>query len=325
MQNTLRLLCAAAFAGLSLAALPVRADPNTTQVVVHGRKLDWSDLARLRAKAPGPAMWKLTRGKGTVWGIAVLDEAPADLKWDDRFLKHVLSGARTLITPGAATFSDEGEKRYRRESVLPPTTTLRATISADTFERLSATVAQEKALTLDTYTGFTAQRAGAELYDNVVSRHDVAEDIPQVLQIATLTYGTPTEVEPALHFNGDETIDGLLALDPSANEACLTAYLDGIDYDLDTLPKVGDAWARGDVTNVELFYRDTPALSCDLLTPGWQARFEAPAITRMVDAVDKALDHGGQVVAVMRFGQWLRKDGVLDQLHARGVEVAPAE
>jgi len=322
MRNPIPALLAAA---LTTAATPATAAPDVTQVVVHGRKLDWSDLARLRSKVPGPAMWKLTRGKGTVWVLAVLDEAPADLKWDDRFLKHVLSGAQTLITPGTATFSPEGEARYRRQSRLPPATSLKAVVSPETFSRLSATVAREKDLKLEAYTGFTAERAGAEVYDNVVSRHGIVEDIPQASQITAMTYGTPIEVLPALRFDGDETVDQLLALDASRNEACLNAYLDGIDYDVDTLPQVARDWAQGDVTEVSLFYRDTPSLSCDLLTAGWQTRFETPAIARMTDAIDKALDRGGQAVALMRFGQLQRKGGILDQLQARGVEVAPAE
>ncbi len=322
MRKLIPALVAAAVTGLTY---PAMAAPDVTQVVVHGRKLDWSDLARLRSKVPGPAMWKLTRGKGTVWVMAVLDEAPADLKWDDRFLKHLLSGAQTLITPGTANFSADGEARYRRQSRLAPTTSLSAVVSPETYARFATTVGREKDLKLETYTGFTAERAGAELYDNVVSRHSVATDIPQAYQIAAMTYGTATKIEPALRFDGDETIDQLLALDASGNEACLNAYLDGIDYDLDTLPQVARDWAQGDVTEVSLFYRDTPDLGCDLLTPGWQARFEAPAITRMADTIDKALDHGGQTVALMRFSQLLRKGGILDQLQARGVTVAPAE
>ena len=330
MRTLIPFVCAAALAVTAIPALArpapeVTQVPKITQVIVHGRKLDWSDLAKLHAKVPGPAMWKLTRGAGTVWVIAVIEEAPNGLAWDDRFLKQTLDGARTLITPGSATFSADGQDRYKKRSVLPAGTSLQSLVSADTYRRLGDTVAREPHLTLDTYTGFVPARAGAELYDNVLAWHGIGSDIPQISEIVALARGTATEVKPALRFNGDQITDRLLALDAAGNETCLIDYLDGIDYDLDTLPRVAKAWADGDVTNAGLFYRDTPALSCDLLTPGWQASVEAGAIADMTGAIDDALRRPGKSVAVMRFGQLLRKGGILDQLHARGVEIAPAE
>src|SRR6185437_4032138 len=224
------LICLVCTLLLAMTAVPAHAAPDVTEVVVHGRKLDWSPYAHLRSKIAGPMMWKLTRGASTVWVIGVLEEAPEALSWDDRFLKHTLEGAKTLIIPGTASFSAEGEARYHRASVLPEGTDLSAVLSAGAYHRLTAVVARENGLRLDAYTRFTAERAGAELYDNVLARHGIAGDIPQVSQIAALTRGGPAiEIKPALRFDGDRTTDRLLKLDAAGREACLTAYLDGID------------------------------------------------------------------------------------------------
>lgn len=298
------------------------AETDVTQVVVHGHS--WSPYVRLQSKIPGPAMWKLTRGTGTVWVMAVLDEAPANLTWDDRLFKGKLDGANRLITPGAATFSHEGEARYRRGSILPTGTTLKNRVSAATYGRFSDIVAREAKLKLDAYTGFTPEHAGAELYDNLLAWHRIDGDIPQVAQVTALAAKAEIPVEPALRFDGDETTDRLLTLNTTANEACLVGYLDGIDYDLATLPQVVDAWAQGDVTNVSIVYRDTPSLTCDQQAPGWTETV-ATAETRMAQAIDDALAQPGHSVAVMRFSQLLHKGGILDQLHARGVDVMPAE
>lgn len=313
-------LCAA----LAALAAPVvaHAETDVTQVVVHGHS--WSPYARLQSKVPGPAMWKLTRGTGTVWVLAVLDEAPAGLVWDDRFFKSKLAGARRLITPGAAAFSPAGEARYRRGSILPAGTTLKDRVTAATYGRLSETVAREKALKLETYTGFTPEHAGAELYDSVLAWHHIDGDIPQIAQAAALAAEAQVPVEPALRFDGDATTDRLLTLSAAGNEACLVGYLDGIDYDLATLPQVTGAWTQGDVTNVSLAYHDTPSLTCDQQAPGWMDTV-AVAETRMAQAIDDALGQPGDSVAVMRFSQLLHKGGILDQLQARGVEIAPAE
>ena len=320
MRNLTLGLCA------TLAALtsPVRTHAGTdvTQVVVHGHT--WSPYARMPSKVPGPAMWKLTRGTGVVWVMAVLDEAPAGLSWDDRFFKQTLKGANVLITPGAASFSHDGEARYRRGSRLPLGTTLQGRISPATYSRLVETVAREKALKLDAYTGFTPEHAGAELYDSVLAWHRIDGDIPQVAQASALAAKAEIPVVPALRFDGDETTDRLLTLGAAGNEACLVGYLDGIDYDLASLPKVVDAWAQGDVTNVSLVYHDTPSLTCDQQAPGWNDTV-ADAETRMAQTIDDALAQPGHSVAVMRFSQLLHKGGILDQLHARGVEIAPAE
>jgi hypothetical protein len=317
-----RLLLALAVAATISPGL-ADAEPGVTEVVVHGHT--WSPYGRLHAKIPGPGMWKLTRGRGTVWVIGVLEEAPQSLTWDDRFLKQTLQGARTLITPGLATSSDEGETRYRKTSMLPGTTTLSAVVSADTYGRLTATVAREKKLTLDSYSHFTAQRAGTELYGNVLAWHGIDSDMPQVYQIVDMVRGTPTTITPALHFDADAATDRLLGLDTAQSEACLVAYLDGIDYDLDTLPQVATSWSQGDVMNVSLFYHDTPGLACNLLIPNWQATVETATLAKMTRTIDVTLDQPGHSVAVMPFDYLLRKGGILDQLHDRGVEIAPAE
>ncbi len=320
MRNHIPCLCAI----LSILTVSgvAHAETDVTQVVVHGHS--WSPYARLQSTVPGPAMWKLTRGSGTVWVMAVLDEAPAGFTWDDRFFNEKLKGADRLITPGAATFNRDGEARYRRGSRLPAGTTLKDRVTAATYSRLVDTVAREKTQTLDAYTGFTPEHAGAELYDSVLAWHHIDGDIPQIAQASTLAVKASIPVEPALRFDGDETTDRLLALSAAGNEACLVGYLDGIDYDLSTLPQVTDAWAQGDVTNVSLVYHDTPSLTCDQQVPGWGDTV-AGAETRMTQAIDDALAQPGHSVAVMRFSQLLHKGGILDQLHARGVDIAPAE
>lgn len=315
-------LAPALWAALFVAASPFIANADVTQVVVHGHS--WSPYARLPSKVPGPAMWKLTRGTGTVWVMAVLDEAPTDFTWDYRFFKARLAGANRLITPGASSFSAAGEARYRRGSLLPAGTTLKTRVSAATYSRLGETVAREKRLKLETFTGFTPEHAGAELYDSVLAWHRIDGDIPQVAQASALAAKASIPVEPALRFDGDATTDRLLTLTAAGNEACLVGYLDGIDYDLATLPQTVDAWAQGDVTNVSLVYHDTPSLTCDQQAPGWTDTV-ANAETRMAQAIDDALALPGHSVAVMRFSQLLHKGGILDQLHARGVEIAPAE
>lgn len=310
---------------LAVPVIPVHAAPEgargITEVVVHARKLDWSDLTEvvIRAKVPGPAMWKLTKGASTVWVLGVLEEAPTNLKWDDRPLKRTLDGARYLIVPGRAHYSEDNEKAYHRASMLPPVQSLKDVVSSTTYLRLGQTVDSQGGLTIDKYTHYIPERAGAELYEDILLDSGIGTDVDQIPQVQAMA-GASTEMREAFHFDGNRTGEELLRLTPAQNEACLNAYLDAVDFDRDTLPRMAQAWATGDLPTVLHLYQDSPALTCDLMTPDW-AGYEQEAMAGMTRTIEDTLKKPGKSVAVMTISQLLRKGGVLDQLHADGVDV----
>ncbi len=321
MRPLISLLTAAAL--LVVPTIPVQAQTQSgiTEVVVHARKLDWSDLTEvvIRAKVPGPAMWKLTRGNSTIWVLGVLEEAPLDLKWDDRRLKRTLDGARYLIAPGEARYNEDNEKTYHRASMLPPVQSLKDVVSSTTYLRFQQTVDSQGGLTVDKYAHYIPERAGAEMYEDVLLHSGIGTDVDQVPQVKAMA-GTGTEIRDAFRFDGDMTGRELLRLTPAQNEACLNAYLDAVDFDRDTLPRMAHAWASGDLPTVLHLYQDSPALTCDLMTPDWAA-YEQTAMTDMTRTIEETLKKPGKSVAVMTISQLLRKGGVLDQLHADGVDV----
>ncbi|MGZ3304738.1 MAG: TraB/GumN family protein [Asticcacaulis sp.] len=303
----------------NLATPPDARTQDITEVVVRGRKLDWSNLAAQREKVPGPAIWKLSRGGSTVFVIAVLDEAPNGLTWDARFLKSQLSGASSLIVPGPTHYSDTAEKAYRKASSLTPPQQLKDVVSSQSWTRFSEAVAAQ-GFPLDRYAGFEPERAGAEMYDAALVKMGIDGDIGQLTRIADMAANGRLPIREAFRFDGDLTDAERLRLTAAQNETCLNAYLDSLGFDAHGLPRLAAAWADGDLDTVLRLYRDPPSQTCDLMTPDWP-RYEAAAIGDTVTAIDDALSRPDKSVAVVTLSQLLRNGGVLDQLHARGVSI----
>ncbi len=304
---------------LAFAAMAAEARAQTTDKPADA----WSDITQVvvRAKVPGPAMWKLTRGDSTVWVLGTLHVSPREVSWDSTHFQHVLQGAHFLILPHIVDDWMVSE----RDMELPGWKQLKDVVSPQTYQRFQDVVARENLSSLPTGVAYAPAWAGSWLIVNVYRNHNITTHItpPEVTDYA--------KASGVIVKNVDRRTSELQArqyagLDHDADEACLNDYLDGIDHDLATVDLMGEAWARGDVATILANHRDPAWVTCFLSQPKYAKIYQTYAVDDMVKAVDKALKAPGKSVAVMPLSDLLRKDGILDRLRAEGVEItSPAE
>ncbi len=306
--------------------------PQTQSIPVQDNASDtpatqWSDVTTVvvRAKAPGPAMWKLTKGNSTVWVLGILAETPENFTWDTRRVEKIIQGAKTIIVPGHFHGSRDASDRWARGSELPSGDYLRNHVSPETYDRFEAAVSATPGLASHHYIIYTPVRAGKTLFeDSLDARHILRYDMTnQIVDLSEARRGP--KAESAYVVDSDVLTDGWLKMGADDQEACLNDFLDGITYDTDVLPGMAAAWATGDLPTVLSQYQESSQLTCNLRLPKWQKLYQDQFIGKMSEAITKAMKKGGRSLAVVPFVDLLRKDGVLDQLRAQGVTITSPE
>ncbi len=283
----------------------------------------WSDITEVvvRAHAPGPAMWKLTKGDSTVWVMGTLHVAPKGVTWDSTRLRHILTGAHFLILPRIV----DDWTISQQQMELPGSQQLSDVVSARTYQRFQDVLNREKLDGLPIGLMFEPAWAGSWLISHVYYAHDITTHIvpPEIAGFAVQSGVIVKYVDRHTTRLQSRQYD---RLDKATGEACLNDYLDGIDHDLATVDEMGKAWAEGDVSDILAHHRDPAWVTCFLSQPKYAQIYETYAVDDMVKAVDNALKAPGKSVAVMPISDLLRQGGILDRLRAEGVTItAPVE
>ncbi len=316
MKSFLLTLACVAALGTSVPAMAQTA-PDGTASPAPAPDKQWSDITEvvIRAKAPGPAMWRLRRGDSTVWVMGVLHVSPDDVFWDAGRFRRVLTGAHALILP---RLIPETEELTKVDVELPAPQQLRDVVSASAYDHLQTILKRENISDLPTR--LEPAWAGVWLLHRVYVAHHINSRI------------VPSEVVAYANQSGvavkyvDRHTDQVQARQyffqgRDIAEACLNDYLDSIDHDLATASLMGKAWATGDVPTILAHHQDPAWVTCFLSQPKYASIYQGYAVDDMVKTVDDALKTPGKSVAVMPLSDLLRKNGILDRLRAEGVEI----
>lgn len=283
----------------------------------------WSDITQVvvRAKVPGPAMWKLSKGPSTVWVLGTLHVAPRAVQWDSTHFQHVLQGAHVLILPRVVDDFSVSE----RDMELPGSKQLKDVVSPQTYQRFQDIIVRENLSSMPTGIAYGPAWAGSWLIVNVYHNHNITTHITPI-EVANFAAAAGVALKYVDRRTSQLQARQYERLDTRTDEACLNDYLDSIDHDLATVDLMGDAWARGDVATILANHREPAWVTCFLAQPEYARTYQTYAVDDMVKAIDKALKTPGKSVAVLPLSDLLRKDGILDRLRAEGVEItSPAE
>ncbi|ESQ81047.1 TraB/GumN family protein [Asticcacaulis sp. YBE204] len=288
-------------------------------------KTQWSDITEVVVRAPnsGPAMWKLTRGDSTVWVLGTLILMPEGLKWDQKRLARTLNGAQWLITPAISQSDPTRATELQKIARLPNNGRLYDVLSETVYARFED-VAQREHLAINDYNRLQPVIATGNLSRDVLNAHGLS--IRAVYdQMTTTVRKSKVKVRRAGHYDQSALITYYAGLDTASAEACTVNGLDGLDYDLRTTKDMARAWAVGDLKGVMALYREPDFLTCVLSGETTAALYQTYAIDHMTAVLDAALNVPGKSVAIVPFDDLLRKDGVLDRLRLKGVDIsAPA-
>lgn len=290
------------------AATPPAADP------------EGSVMAELvvRAKAGGPAWWRVSTPASTVWVLGVPGALPKGLRWDATVLGRRLYKASRVVLPPTASFSVlDIFAAISLRGKLRTSAPFEASLPKDLAARF---VADAAALRQPPghYDRWKPALAGLMMVADFRKAAELDPNQP-LNTLKALAGRQGVRAAPAASYPAIPMARMLAAeLTPQVNQACLADSLQEIEAGAGRVRSAAQAWAIGDVagalTAERGFERCLAALpnGADLIRRG-----EADE----ANAIAQALKAQGAAVAVVELRPLLAQGGVLDRLRAAGYAV----
>jgi hypothetical protein len=316
-QDVLRFF-RAGFALALLAATPALAQ---TTPALDDPEANVVEALIVSAKLPGPAWWKISDGDTTIYMLGVLQALPQGQGWDTSVLDHRLEGAFAVILPpeGKAGIGD-----------LPAALALRGKLKSDVpldvaAADLASKLARARA-TLgkgpDVYRQWSPLGAGIMMAGDYRKTVKLEPAEPE-RTIGRLARKHRVKVRPAATYKVMPLIK--TAVREHSREAgliCLEGVLDEVNAGAGAARAAARAWAAGDVRGAIGGPRNFQR--CLLALPG-MADLERRGTRDEVEALSAAMKTPGHAVAVFGIRSLVARDGVLDQMRARGFTVSTPE
>ena len=315
---------AALLMALALSALPARAQPASPP-----SEREWADIESVTVHAaPGPAVWRLTRGGSEVWVLGTVGLLPRQMDWNKESIDGLLEGAHALLLPARpdVSFVDIGWFLlwHGGELSLPRGQTLEDSLPPDLRARFIATRTAVGGEAGDYRTDIPI-RAAIRLGQDFFKKADLEYREPRkTVESQAARLHIPTR--PVTHFDVMDAVRDLLKLAPAEQQACLVQAVEDVSWGLGHAERAARAWAVGDIATVKANYSESRLFGCVIEKVQKIGDINARNTAETVAALDAALDQPGKAVALVAMGPLLRKDGVLARLKAKGVRIeAPAE
>jgi uncharacterized protein YbaP (TraB family) len=266
----------------------------------------------------GPAWWKVKKGDSVVYVLgAPMAMLPKDFKWDQTWLDRRLDGAKALILPSQASIGlGDLFGLFRLRNELKGDEPLERTLPEPTRSRF---VAARTRLDKDAgrYAKWTPVRAGGMLMSDyaAANRFEGSRSVSGQVRKWASRHKVPLQREtykgmPLLKSAVSQMGDDEKAL------ACLNGYLDGVEQDPARYRAAAEGWAKGDVRTAIDVIRGP-----DICNALFIDSYVQNSMRDEVNAISAALETPGKAVALVPLRNMVVKDGVLEQLRARGYEV----
>jgi uncharacterized protein YbaP (TraB family) len=270
------------------------------------------------AKRSGAPMWTIDTPTGTVLLVGEIRAVPKSTPWEPDRLRDATAEASRVILRARPKFSPGDVLRllFRggRFTKLPDGRVASQYLTAEQRTRLAALEAQYKA---DYDRGSFLMSSFDLLARRLDFDKDTTDDATDIVQKAANRANIPI-IRPE-RFRGEDLLDNLAAAAPASHIPCLEAAMTATEAGRSIIEARGDAWRRFDIPAVMANPLEIALNTCwpwadeDL---GGEIRDQW---TRMIT---EASGTDGVTLAVVPLGVLAEKQGVLDQLEARGFAVA---
>ncbi|MGD0142341.1 MAG: TraB/GumN family protein [Rhizomicrobium sp.] len=285
---------------------------------------DWSvEEVTVTAQSTGPAYWHATRGQSEVWILGVVDPIPKDFVWNQNHLAKLLDGTRLVLLPprASATLFQSAWFLLTERSLLSlqDGKTLDGVLGAPLAARFTVArgVVHRDA---DRYDGDAPALVALKLEGDFLKANAMTLDEPADT-IESLARRHDVEVRHIATYDAMPSIEAVLKSPPETSRACVEAAINDVEFENEHAAAAADAWAIGNVAGVKTHYSESNVFECLLALAPVASELEKRSIADTVGAIEAALGEGGRTIAVVGIGQLLRKNGVLERLHADGIAV----
>jgi len=318
-------LSCAAYAQSSSASLPPSNTVSTLAPVV------------VTGVLPGPALWKVSKGKHVMWVLGLISPLPGDMQWKSAEVEsHIATSQAVLKLP---SLEIGVRTSFYRSSMMPSPKELGKNPDQKTLQDVLTPELYQHWLVLRArYLGDShrAERmrpilAGRELYEAALKHHGLVDeyDLENIVYKTAARDGV-TAVNTSYQLllkDPRETIRSLN--DKSMNDQdCLDHVLEALDQGLAQTTERANAWATGDIETLRSILSHVQQDSCLStldISPFAQALgigdMESRVRKNWISNAEHALDKNSQTFAVLPMHELLAPDGYLSALRSDGYSV----
>jgi len=328
------------------AAPPVEA-PQATAPQAEGTALELQGLQTAPAqivvsgRRPGPGVWKVSKGEHVMWVFGLYSPLPKNMEWDAGRVERLLSQSQVLLAPPSASAHVGFFKGLSLLPQLPRLIGIRKNPDGATLhDVLPADVYARWTVLKGRYIGsdedverlrpvFAAQRLQAAGRDKFgLANSSVVRDrifqLAKANKVKVMSSGFELKLD-----NVGKAITEFKKTQLN-DAACLARTLDSLEQDLGALQQRANAWANGNIAEIEGLDYATQAQACDEAilgsTAGEQASPEFRSIrerlrTTWLEAAEKAMAEHASTFAVLDMKDVFDPSGYLAALRASGYTV----
>lgn len=307
---------------LAVALLAVTAAPGLSLAQTPGAEEQASTLddVIVTARRAGAPMWTVERGDSVVILVGSIEGVPRDYVWRPEALEAATRESQRVLYPleAQASVADILRVLWRIRTIarLPDGTTIEDHVPPELLVRLERLKADE--------------RSGSWRTESLVGlsfdllrdagRERRARGAPSVVRAAARAAQIPGG--PVGVVRGDELIDNLITLPPSAYVKCVEAATAAAEAGPAGAAARLDAWSGLRVAEVLANPLDQ---ALNLCWPSGDPEIAPVVRTRWAQATNEALGQPGVTLGVAPLRILAEPGGVLDALEAQGFEVVGPE
>ena len=286
---------------------------------------------------PGPALWKVSKGKHVMWVLGLTSPLPRDMQWKSAEVEsHIAASQAVLKLP---SLEIGVRTSFYRSSMMPSPRELGKNPDQKTLQDVLTPGLYQHWLALRArYLGDSGRLermrpivAGRELYEAALEHYGLVDDygLENIVYKAAVRDGVAafnTSYQVLLK-DPRETIRSLN--DKSMNDQhCLGQILDALDQNLAQTTARANAWATGDIDTLRSILSQVQQDSC-LSTLDSSPFAEALGIgdiesrlrKNWISNAERALDKNQETFAVLPMHELLAPDGYLSALQSDGYNV----
>ncbi len=279
---------------------------------------DQSDMIVVMAQRSGAPMWTIDTEQGTIILVGEIRAVPESTPWQPDRLREATAGAsrvildiRPKISPGDILRLIFAGGRITR---LPDDTVAADYLDPPELARLAALEEE--------YEQDYARRSFLITAFDLLSRRlrfnrDTMDDASEVVERAARRNDVPRE--RAGEVRGEDMLDNLAEAPPETHLPCLDAAMTAVEIGSDLIEQRGDDWRSFDVPAVMANPLEVALGRC---WPWADQEMGADLRGIWTDTIYGAVQAEGVTLAVVPLRVLAEEDGVLDQLRARGLDIA---
>jgi uncharacterized protein YbaP (TraB family) len=270
------------------------------------------------AQRSGAPMWTIDTPTGTIILVGEIRAIPKTTPWQPERLEdataqadRVILGAKPKISPGDVLRLMFSGSKFTK---LPDKTVASDYLTPAQWQRLSAL---GEALDEDYSRKSFLLSAFEMLRKELRFNRDTARDASDVVKDAAEKADVP--ITRAATLRGEDILDNLADAPPAAHIPCLTSAMDALEAGPDIVEQRGADWRRYDIPAVMANPLETALGRC---WPWADETLGSELRTIWVERIAEASTAKGTTLAVVPLRVLAESGGVLDQLDARGFDIA---